>query len=1124
MQRFKKWFSVLLVMTFTFVSIIPPAGALAAPVMRPPVTPTVPGINPSGYQVREAPSTIGGVSYQFNPKVINLPIVPYTLEDIPDLSEIQGDGTAKSGGIQKPDIDKNLPATGLTPTGLPTAAVSQEIPVYAKNLVINRGFELTPKLGDIYFDPVTNAAFKVVGNASLDALGNQTIPVAEPGIDEVLQQFNVPHQTIPLTEGNIDFSSLPQGVEYEGVEIESERAAANATIQSSSNKNSNKGSSLDIKKEGKTYIFKLKNFVLYEYPDPKDAKAVEKAKKEAEKEMRESTDSYNWTGVSDKSNFGVKIKISEGTIKISDPKINFDASWDTLVSPYAKVHCSVDMNVDSNVLIEGNIKFKEERWQEIYGYYICDDPSDPKIKIYVGVFAVVGLDGKLTFRMRFQQVGKANMGVNMYFSSLIAPGVPLGIIPTGSFDPQEQSIGIIIDGDITAQAGVMAGFGIEIFKFKLLEVQVRLGVEGNCTFHIELGDTEGMKGGGKAASATFKLYFFIRVYADAFTVKKKDMKVGGKGLFELKFMLLDKTWSGSSGSPAGAGSEGVEKIRCRTDVYIDKADAAEDLIEGHVVIGDPPNQRPYQGPVTINVLLLNKRGGSMGNLSLDVTTDESGQFRQTAYLSPFDHVAAQVQQESDMEIYAARTKAIRTTVPYSIIEFEADAFNDLVYGTVSGEYTGPLSILVKRPGESTAAHQAYAIGGKFELPVQLIGGDEVNVVLRFEDMDIFALSGYKPANIDCLKLNLSPNAVLSAKNPNMLQGVTKGSISNTKGNTPYTGQVKLTVDRVTGLATAPIRMPLYSETQTAPPMIKESGSGLDQSAIGSEVDRLPHLPNAPEAPKGIERFLGGDNTSSNDKKAISSFSFDNTPIPAWQLDYTVEIVHDGLKKTETVYYEPEEGYVSHWQSHGFEQDPTGASPTQQLIDIRINPADMSGIQIRGIEVMNIPQELLLQGLQSVSQEQQQLVMNMPSQSFALKATGGDGYVNLEWKPAQGADIVGYYLYRGTSSGKYKKAPITDFAIEGTSYTDYNVKNGVTYYYIAKAVFRDNTESAPSNEVTVEPTQLMKSPVIKPPVINPPVINPPAVMPPVIEPPVTEPPTDEPPVIKPPVIKPPIIKP
>ena len=81
-------------------------------------------------------------------------------------------------------------------------------------------------------------------------------------------------------------------------------------------------------------------------------------------------------------------------------------------------------------------------------------------------------------------------------------------------------------------------------------------------------------------------------------------------------MLLDKTWSGSSGSSCGAGSEGVEKIRCRTDVYIDKADAAEDLIEGHVVIGDPPNQRPYQGPVTINVLLLNKRGGSMGNLSL----------------------------------------------------------------------------------------------------------------------------------------------------------------------------------------------------------------------------------------------------------------------------------------------------------------------------------------------------------------------------------------------------------------------------------------------------------------------------------------------------------------------------
>ena len=58
--------------------------------------------------------------------------------------------------------------------------------------------------------------------------------------------------------------------------------------------------------------------------------------------------------------------------------------------------------------------------------------------------------------MRFQQVVK-RIWCKHVFLFINCTGV-LGYNPTGSFDPQEQSIGIIIDGDITAQAGVMAGF------------------------------------------------------------------------------------------------------------------------------------------------------------------------------------------------------------------------------------------------------------------------------------------------------------------------------------------------------------------------------------------------------------------------------------------------------------------------------------------------------------------------------------------------------------------------------------------------------------------------------------------------------------------------------------------
>ena len=155
----------------------------------------------------------------------------------------------------------------------------------------------------------------------------------------------------------------------------------------------------------------------------------------------------------------------------------------------------------------------------------------------------------------------------------------------------------------------------------------------------------------------------------------------------------------------------MEKIPCRTDIYIDKADAAEEMIEGHVVIGDPPNQRPYQGPVRVNVILYDFVGNHLGYRTFDLTTDESGKFNIRTALSPFDYVAAQVFKETDIEVYRGSTKAIRTTVPYSLIEVEADAFNDVIYGSVSGKYNGPLFVLVNRTGTTTRVFQVNATNG-----------------------------------------------------------------------------------------------------------------------------------------------------------------------------------------------------------------------------------------------------------------------------------------------------------------------------------------------------------------------------------------------------------------------------
>lgn len=89
-------------------------------------------------------------------------------------------------------------------------------------------------------------------------------------------------------------------------------------------------------------------------------------------------------------------------------------------------------------------------------------------------------------------------------------------------------------------------------------------------------------------------------------------------------------------------------------------------------------------------------------------------------------------------------------------------------------------------------------------------------------------------------------------------------------------------------------------------------------------------------------------------------------------------------------------------------------------------------------------------------------------NIALSAKTAEDGINLYWnKPKNSSDIIGYNLYRGTASGKQSATPITDFPVEGTSYTDKNIKNNTTYYYILKPVYRDKTLGQPSNEVAVK---------------------------------------------------------
>ncbi len=95
----------------------------------------------------------------------------------------------------------------------------------------------------------------------------------------------------------------------------------------------------------------------------------------------------------------------------------------------------------------------------------------------------------------------------------------------------------------------------------------------------------------------------------------------------------------------------------------------------------------------------------------------------------------------------------------------------------------------------------------------------------------------------------------------------------------------------------------------------------------------------------------------------------------------------------------------------------------------------------------------------------------PAPPAAVKATAGDGTVDLEWQAPAAAPPKGYNVYRGLQSESYGLRPIHAAPLRERRFRDAGVQNDVTYYYVVRSVSNDRPpwrESADSQEVSVVP--------------------------------------------------------
>jgi fibronectin type 3 domain-containing protein len=101
----------------------------------------------------------------------------------------------------------------------------------------------------------------------------------------------------------------------------------------------------------------------------------------------------------------------------------------------------------------------------------------------------------------------------------------------------------------------------------------------------------------------------------------------------------------------------------------------------------------------------------------------------------------------------------------------------------------------------------------------------------------------------------------------------------------------------------------------------------------------------------------------------------------------------------------------------------------------------------------------------------------PSAPTNITANSGDSVVLLDWNDNSESDLAGYNIYRSESPGtNYVK--LNTALLTASDYTDIDIANGITYYYVVTAVDNASNESDDSDEVSATPGALNPTIIIQ----------------------------------------------
>lgn len=562
---------------------------------------------------REAAARAKGVSYKLKEGVEVLPSgIDYNLEQI-ELSEF-ADFESDSFDLNKVKGIKYTPGS--------------------KFMVVPKGkaSTFTPKANKIYIDENEGAAYRVLEVGKTDSDGNSQFAVETPALTDVFESYKIPAQDIKLTTGNIAY--MAPGVELaEGSGMQRNLLAAAG----------DNGYISGYKHEGNKHILTLtENKIIFKYP----SKEEEKTKKEKfEGNWWEKDQNSDLRGFEEEDELKVEVAIKEGTIVIEDPTFHADFDLDWLTTQ-VKADFYFESKTKADVTFVGDLSINKSIEACIFGYDIDLGTvlgKEKANKAYVGIFLVIGANGKAHVEVRTTTTGDARAG---YAYKALGYGfIPYSVGPYVTYRPTGFDAAFAADGEIHATLACVPQVGVIIWGTEIGALQFWLGFKADAKFSVSGGvATEVADSGGDAAISS-KGYLGLNAFAEmvGYLFGKRY------SIFYLDFPIYYGEWDVGAQVSGGGG----DLIREAAPSFLVKADASTNIIEGKIVFDT--DAKPFAN----RAYAIEVWNGGQRKETLPGVTDGEGKFisNPNAYnLIPSDKVVVSIPQD---EIFEVDNKNIR---------------------------------------------------------------------------------------------------------------------------------------------------------------------------------------------------------------------------------------------------------------------------------------------------------------------------------------------------------------------------------------------------------------------------------------------------------------------------------